>query len=434
MCSQFANSADESRVFVRLAILVVSKLGVPHTPLVDAGGCQAPTLGDMRILVASSPGVGHLLPLLPVAREAAARGHEVRIATGASLASIVISADFPFERVGPATITEVAMAIPGFRDVRGRRRAVLTFREAFCGPIADTMATDITALATRWQPDVVIREDMAFGAWIAASSLGIPDATIQTTAWRPRLRDLAGPPLDALRVAHGLPSDPGLAGLTGRIFFTTRPTSLRDPAAPYPDGSADLRPIADDRHAGDPVTTGEVADPFGRADGRLRVAVTLGTVNAFETSVLRALIDGAVAAGARVVVALGADPATLGDVPDGVHVRSYVPMSDLLPAADLIAFHGGSGTMLAALGAGRPMVIVPLAADQPDNADRCAAAGVAVVVPPETINAEAVHEAIQTLTADPSYRRRAGEIAAEIAAMPGPDVAVGRIEALVATG
>ena len=157
-------------------------------------------------------------------------------------------------------------------------------------------------------------------------------------------------------------------------------------------------------------------------------------MNAFETTVLRALIDGAVAAGARVVVALGADPRPSATCRTESHVRSYVPMSDLLPAADLIAFHGGSGTMLAALGAGRPMVIVPLAADQPDNADRCAAAGVAVVVQPETITAEAVHEAIQTLTADPSYRRRAGEIAAEIAAMPGPEVAVERIEALVATG
>ena len=130
------------------------------------------------------------------------------------------------------------MAIPGFRELRGRRRAVLTFREAFCGPIADTMGTDILALATQWRPDVVIREDMAFGAWIAAASLGIPDATIQTTAWRPRLRDLAGPPLDALRVAHGLPSDPGLSGLTGRIFFATRPPSLRDPAGAVPGWAA----------------------------------------------------------------------------------------------------------------------------------------------------------------------------------------------------
>ena len=388
----------------------------------------------MRILVASSPGVGHLLPLLPVARAAAVRGHEVRIASGASLASIATSAGFPFEQVGPATITEVARAIPGFLELRGRRRAVLTFREAFCGPIADTMATDIAALATRWRPDVVIREDMAFGAWITATSLRIPDVVIQATAWRPRLRDLAGPPLDALRVAHGLPSDPGLTGFTGRIFFATRPPSLRDPQAPYPDGFEDLRPIADDRHDGETAARHGAADPFGAADGRLRVAVTLGTVNGFEIAVLRALIDGAVAADARVVVALGADPATLGEVPADVEIRSYVPMSDLLPAADLIAYHGGSGTMIAALDAGRPMVVVPLAADQPDNADRCAAAGVAVIVQPETITAEAVHDAIRTVTADPSYRRRAVEIAAEIAAMPGPDVAVERIEALVATG
>jgi len=102
-------------------------------------------------------------------------------------------------------------------------------------------------------------------------------------------------------------------------------------------------------------------------------------------------------------------------------------MSTLLPAADLVAFHGGSGTMLAALAAARPMVIVPLAADQPDNAELCAAAGVARIVPLEDLTADAVQAATTALGADPSYRLRAAQVAAEIAAMPGPDDALARI-------
>ena len=388
----------------------------------------------MRILIASTPGVGHLLPLLPLARAARERGHEVVIAGGASLEPIATAAGFTLATMGPATIDEVVRTIPGVREVSGRRRAVLTFRGAICGVIAADMAEGIHQLAGTWRPDVIVREDMAFGAWVAADRAAIPHVTVQTTAWRPRMMDLAGEPLNDLRVRHGLAADPELTGLLGRTFFTTRPPSLRDPALPFPVGTMELRPIADDRHAGTGAGAGAdghgPTEPFPPIDGRPRIAVTLGTVNAGETAVLHTLIDGAIAAGAHVVVALGADPASLGAVPAGVVVETYVPMSSLLPAADLVAFHGGSGTMIAALAAARPMVIVPLAADQPDNADRCTAAGVARVIALEELSEEAVRVAVEAVAADPSYRGRAAAVAAEIAAMPGPEVALERIEAL----
>jgi UDP:flavonoid glycosyltransferase YjiC (YdhE family) len=387
----------------------------------------------MRILVVAAPGVGHLLPLLPLARAAAARGHEVRIAAGSSLRGIANAADLPFDAVGLATSDEVRRTIPGIFEVTGRRRALLMFRNGFCGVIASEMADDLRRLAERWRPDLIVREDMAFGAWVAADAEGIPQMTVQTTAWRPRMRDLGSEPLNQLRARQGLPPDPELTGLPGLAYFTTRPPSLRSPDEAYPAGSLDLRPVPDDRHGGPAGQAGGADDPFPARDGRPRVAVTLGTVNAYETAILRTIVDGAVAAGAHVVVALGADPATLGAVPSGVDVRAYVPMSDLLPAADLLVFHAGSGTMLAALAAGRPMVMVPLAADQPDNADRCVSAGVAVAVPLETLSADAVRDAIMAVATDPSYRRRAEAVGVEIAAMPGPDAAIVTIERLMAT-
>ena len=53
--------------------------------------------------------------------------------------------------------------------------------------------------------------------------------------------------------------------------------------------------------------------------------------------------------------------------------------------------------MLAALAAGTPMIIVPLAADQPDNADRCLAAGVARVLTAEDLDAGAVERAVNAV-------------------------------------
>jgi UDP:flavonoid glycosyltransferase YjiC (YdhE family) len=384
--------------------------------------------GPMRILVSTTPGLGHLLPMLPLARAARDRGHEVVIAGGTSLAEVAAKAGFRHEAMGPATIGEVVDSVPELAGLTGRRRALVTLRRVFCEGIAPAMADGVADLAERWRPDVIVHEDREFGSWVAAEQHGIPHVTVQATAWRPRTAEIANDLLNLVRERHGLARDEGLVGLYGQLFLTTRPRSLRNIDAPLPELTAELRPIADDRLGGNAATD---EDPFPPRDGRARVAVTLGTVNHHQVAVLRALIDGAVAAGAHVVVALGADPGSLGSVPAGVSVHAYVPMSVLLPNADLVGFHGGSGTMLAALAAGTSMIIVPLAADQPDNADRCLAAGVARVLTPDDLDAGAVESAVNAVVSDPTYRHRAREVADEVSAMPGPDAAVDRIESIV---
>ena len=383
--------------------------------------------GPMRMLVATTPGLGHLLPMLPLARAARDAGHEVVIAGGTSLAKVAETAGFPYAAMGPASIGEVVDGVQELVGLTGRRRALVTLRRVFCERIAPAMADGVWDLAARWRPDVIVHEDREFGSWIAAERLAIPHVTVQATAWRPRTAEIANDPLNAIRAQHGLARDEGLEGLYGQLFLTTRPRSLRDPDAPLPEMTAELRPIADDRLGAD-VTADE--DPFPPRDARARVAVTLGTVNHDQVEVLRALIDGVVAAGGHVVVALGTDPDSIGEVPRGVAVHRYLPMSTLLPAADLVAYHGGSGTMLAAIAAGTPMVIVPLAADQPDNADRCLAAGVAQVLSPRELDAGAVERAVRAVIGDPAYRARAREVAEEVAAMPGPDAALARIESI----
>lgn len=387
-------------------------------------------MGDdtfVRILFTTAPAVGHLLPLLPLARAARDRGHEVVIAGGASVAPIIAGAGFRHEVMGPATIREMFAGLPDMSTVPARERVLATMPHVFAGGIAPAMADSVAELVGRWRPDVVVHEDMELGAWVVAEQLGIPHVTVQTTAWRPWIRARGWDALEPLRERYGLAdSDPDR--LWGRMFFTTRPASLRDPAAPLPEVAAELRPIADDRQAGGDTPA---PDAFPPRDGRPRAVVTLGTINHTQVAVLHALIDGAVAAGAHVVVGLGADPASLGEVPPGVAVHPYIPMSTVLPEADVVAHHGGSGTMLAALAAGTPMIIVPLAADQPDNGDRSEAAGVARVLSPDGIDAGVAQDALEAMLGDPAYRKRSGEVAAEVAAMPGPDAAMKRIESIV---
>jgi UDP:flavonoid glycosyltransferase YjiC (YdhE family) len=97
---------------------------------------------------------------------------------------------------------------------------------------------------------------------------------------------------------------------------------------------------------------------------------------------------------------------------------------------DLVVSHGGSGTVLAALAAGRPMVILPMAADQPANAEACRRAGVALIVERDAWTAAGIRDAVQAALSDPSLAAAARRLRSEIEAMPPPHEVLPRLEAL----
>ncbi|MBJ3761783.1 glycosyltransferase family 1 protein [Maribius pontilimi] len=79
-------------------------------------------------------------------------------------------------------------------------------------------------------------------------------------------------------------------------------------------------------------------------------------------------------AGLRAVLLSGA-----AKVPSGADICAlpYAPHAALFPHARAVLHHGGMGTLGQALHAGRPQLILPLGADQPDNAARAQRLGVA---------------------------------------------------------
>jgi UDP:flavonoid glycosyltransferase YjiC (YdhE family) len=131
---------------------------------------------------------------------------------------------------------------------------------------------------------------------------------------------------------------------------------------------------------------------------------------------------------ARVLLTVGRrfHASTLGPVPASVHVEPWVDQARVLNHADLVVCHGGSGTTLAALAAGVPLVMVPLFADQFENARRIAKTRAGKVVETQitadgarTINTAATPEitrSIEDVLGDVTYRDRARTIAAEMAA------------------
>jgi UDP:flavonoid glycosyltransferase YjiC (YdhE family) len=115
-------------------------------------------------------------------------------------------------------------------------------------------------------------------------------------------------------------------------------------------------------------------------------------------------------------------------LPPGLAAFPYAPFSKIFPRAAVIVHQGGIGTCAQALAAGRPMLVVPFAFDQPDNAARLQRLGVARMIPRKHYTAQRACSELQPLLSDPAYAASAVEVAHKIAQENGVRAASDAIE------
>jgi UDP:flavonoid glycosyltransferase YjiC (YdhE family) len=72
-----------------------------------------------------------------------------------------------------------------------------------------------------------------------------------------------------------------------------------------------------------------------------------------------------------------------------------------------------------------------MGADQPLNAARCTALGVGVALDVMRVTPADVRAAVAAVLGEPRYRAAAERVRDEIAALPGPEEAVARLESLI---
>jgi UDP:flavonoid glycosyltransferase YjiC (YdhE family) len=141
--------------------------------------------------------------------------------------------------------------------------------------------------------------------------------------------------------------------------------------------------------------------------------------------------DAAEAVGRRAILLAGRDPRNRPrkSLPRSMLAAEYVSHAALFPRAAAVVHHGGIGTTAAALRAGRPMLIVPHAHDQPDNAHRAEQLGVARVLDARRYRADRAARQLRALLTKPSYQSRAREIAEQIGREAGVRTAADTIAA-----
>jgi UDP:flavonoid glycosyltransferase YjiC (YdhE family) len=110
-------------------------------------------------------------------------------------------------------------------------------------------------------------------------------------------------------------------------------------------------------------------------EGPPPIAFTHGTGMTHAAGFFRAAVAACDALGARGLLLTKYPNVIPRRLPLGVRHCVYAPFRQLLPLCRAVVHHGGVGTTAAALEAGCPQLVLPLAWDQPDNAARVADLG-----------------------------------------------------------
>lgn len=339
----------------------------------------------MRVLLTTQPGFSAFNATLTLAEGMRAAGHEVGYATAPSFAGRIADAGYQAHPVGPDYDMSVPETIPGIHEATGHGAGLAVFaRLALNGG----MVEDQEKLIKSWRPDLVVRNYIEFGSWIAAERLGVPLAALSPGALdlpAVLLASFTGDTLTReLPEKYGCDPDPGLDRLYGYPYLNTMPAEVTPPGFPLPPRLFRYRDRAFDPAAVARQATG-LPEWVAELGERPVVHASVGTVfsstgegKRLHELVLEALRDEPV----DLVLSTGprSNPGDYGPQPANVKIVRHISAHRaFLDRCDVLVTHGGAGTALLAIAAGLPACFLPMHADQPILAKRLADLGAGLI-------------------------------------------------------
>lgn len=395
----------------------------------------------MRFLFTIQPGIAHLHLVAPIAAALREAGHTVAFACAQAFCRYVEALGFTCFPCGLDWLESEADRT--FLELRDRpleqqdRGWLVT--EVFADIAAHRMVPDLLALCRTWRPDLIVRDEMEFGACIVAEQIRLPYATVSVETflpaqiWEPQI----GNQLAYLRSAYGLPPHPAMDMLHPYLYLSFVPPSYQLPRFTLPPVGHLLRPppFEQDR-------MGSVPGWLAELPQRPTVLVTLGTVFNRQTSLFQKIITALGDEPINVVITLGsgADPDQIGPRPDNIYIEPYIPLARLLPHCQLAITHGGVHTTLSVLCYGLPMLCIPIGASSIFRAVRCVDLGMGLAIKSNVdaqmlgrlghtavwpdLTIPSIRQAVRELLQEPQYRLNAQKARSEMQALPGPERAV----------
>lgn len=418
-----------------------------------------------RFMLSAMPFTGHVTPLRAVAAALVARGHDVRVYTGAAFRERVESTGarlVPWRAAPDFDENDLSATFPRLRGEKGLRQLLINVQDVFIRT-SPAQVEDLTAEWRREPWEAIAGDEVSVGAAFFAEKTRVPWGTIallplnlngkggppsglglapgrnpltklRDAALRAAIpllgRSLAGPLAEA-RAAIGLPP----SGLTfDRVVFS--PRLVVASGAPLLDYERADRPPAVHfvGRLETPPAPSALPEWWSDLDGRTVVHVTQGTQNIDPGDLLRPALQALADRDVLVVVATGVPgrdtlPFAL---PANARVAGFLPYPELLPRVDVVITNGGWGGTLAALSHGIPLVIAGGDLDKPEIAARVAWAGAGVNLKTGRPDAGRVARGFDRIAQDPSYGHAAARVGAQLNALGGAPHAAELLEELLA--
>ena len=421
-----------------------------------------------RVLFTVWPFAGHLYPDVAIAQALRQRGHTCVFYTGPSARKTLADEGFdchPFVQVDEErarrTMRSKASGGSLTRELWSMRRRLhqwlvdtipqqlADLRQIIPRTKPDILVTD----PTMWAPILVLHETMGLPVTVASFmpgclipgpdappfGLGLPPPRKRTTRTLSRLvsgaNDLFA---SSVRTAvNELRRTYGLAPIAGSVmqFMARMPLTLVPGVPEFDYDRQDLPPSV--HYVGSCLwNRPRSADTKGWLDRIPRerpwVHVTEGTFHGGAPFLLRTAVEALADLPVEVIITTtDRDPRDL--IPESrsnLHVTRWVSHSELFLRTAVVVTTGGAGTVMAALGAGCPLVVVPTEFDKPDNARRVEVAGVGVNLPPRRCTPRRLRDAVRRVLDDPAFRENAERLSAALARGGGAGRAAELIERL----
>lgn len=311
--------------------------------------------------------------------------------------------------------------------------------EAVIARPSDAYARDLLATAQAFEPDLVITNELLFGVIAACEARRSPVAILTANLWcfpdRPdnppfgpgwapadspfevrrealgramiaRWYDAGLRDLNRTRTALGLKALPRLLDQLHAVGRRVLGVSAAfDFAGPSPD-YAYAGPLMDIASA---ETPHPLIDP-----ARRNVLITFSTTFQNQTGLMRRCAKALGRRGLNIVVTTGpaVSPGAFAGLAD-VKSVDHAPHDALVPFCDLVICHGGHGTLMRPLMAGKPVLCLPMGRDHADNGARLQARGAGKVLTrwaPSGVIRRAALELLET----PAYAQAAQTLGAQI--------------------
>lgn len=422
-------------------------------------------------LLCANPIQGHAAPVIAIARDLVARGHEVTVLTGSRFRDSVEAAGARHRSLpGIADFDDRVIQdhLPDRDRYRGIAKVEYDVQRIFVHPLAAQFRA-LEALVEELAPDAVLVEAAFMGVLpmlldhpasrppiIAVGVIPLSQQSVDTApgglGMAPRsgaLGRLRNRVLNAVitkvvfrktqALADGTLRELGRPALPQFLFDATelcdRFLQLSPAEFEYP--RSDLAPNV--RFVGTvlPASPGptELPDWWHELDGdRPVVHVSQGTIDNKDFGrLIRPTLDALADRDVLVVAATGGRPvAELGPLPENARAAEFLPYDLLLPKTDVFVTNAGFGGTQYALSHGVPIVAAGDTEDKPDVAMRVQWSGTGLTLRTGTPTPAAVGAAVDRLLSEPSFRERSEEMARRITRYDTAAIIADELDALVA--